>query len=153
MLVEDYLRGGFDSRDDYADYKGAVFSDLFKRQRELPFGSKLQNHALNHRLNEEFRKYFPAVDYVPILRDSSTNRYWFNENMLVAHPNGEKRNLAGTVIEIVDAYIKAKMESFNAFIETCERLASLKDDDTEEALEFIRGLPFTRYGRANIRDR
>ena len=27
------------------------FSDLLDRQRELPFGQKLQNHALNHRFS------------------------------------------------------------------------------------------------------
>ena len=51
VLIEDYLNGNFDKNGDYSDYEGAKFSDLFRRQRELPFGSKLQNHALNHRLN------------------------------------------------------------------------------------------------------
>lgn len=53
VLIEDYINGGFDQKSNYSDYQGAKFSDLFRRQRELPFGSKLQNHALNHRLNEE----------------------------------------------------------------------------------------------------
>ena len=52
---------------DYSKYEGAQFSKLFKRQRELPFGRKLQNHALNHRMNEEFRKFFPQIDAQPIL--------------------------------------------------------------------------------------
>lgn len=70
VLVEDYLNGGFDKKGGYSDYDGAKFSDLFRRQRELPFGSKLQNHALNHRLNEEFKKYFPACEHLPIIRDA-----------------------------------------------------------------------------------
>lgn len=41
VLIEDYLNGGFDSSTGYSDYEGAKFSDLFRRQRELPFGSKL----------------------------------------------------------------------------------------------------------------
>ena len=52
VVIEDYLRNGFakaEVREPYASYEGARFSDLFKRQRELPFGSKLQNHALNSR--------------------------------------------------------------------------------------------------------
>ncbi|MBW2974084.1 hypothetical protein KY366_00040 [Candidatus Woesearchaeota archaeon] len=52
VLVEDYTRKGYPSKGNYKDYSGAKFMDLFKRQRELPFGKKLQNHALNHRLND-----------------------------------------------------------------------------------------------------
>jgi hypothetical protein len=66
VLAEDYVHQGFDKKGDYSKYEGAQFSRLFKRQRELPFGRKLQNHALNHRLNEEFRKFFPQVDAQPI---------------------------------------------------------------------------------------
>ncbi|MEQ1935033.1 MAG: restriction endonuclease, partial [Fimbriimonadaceae bacterium] len=60
VVVEDYCSGGFhdgSSSVPYSKYAGARFSDLFRRQRELPFGAKLQNHALNSRLNDEFRKY------------------------------------------------------------------------------------------------
>ncbi len=82
VLIEDYISHKFHKSENYSDYQGAVFSDLFKRQRELPFGKKLQNHALNHRLNEEFKKFFPACEYIPILRDPNTNRYWFNQNLI-----------------------------------------------------------------------
>ena len=80
VLVEDYLNNDFHINGGYDDYQGAQFITLFRRQRELPFGNKLQNHALNHRLNEEFKKYFPTSSYLPIIRDVNTNRYWINEN-------------------------------------------------------------------------
>src|SRR6478609_3855359 len=38
VLVEDYINGDFASTGTYADYDGARFSNLFQRQRELPFG-------------------------------------------------------------------------------------------------------------------
>jgi len=82
VLVEDYLSKEFHKTGTYAEYEGAVFTNLFKRQRELPFGQKLQNHALNHRMNEEFKKYFRTCDYIPILRSPETNRYWFNDTVL-----------------------------------------------------------------------
>ena len=59
VIVEDYIKNGFaDGKAalPYSKYQGARFSDLFTRQRELPFGAKLQNHALNSRLNDEFKK-------------------------------------------------------------------------------------------------
>ncbi len=69
VLVEDYIKHDFDMTDSYSDYEGAQFSELLRRQRELPFGSKLQNHALNHRLNQEFRRMFPQQNRLPIIRD------------------------------------------------------------------------------------
>ena len=62
VLAEDYIKHGYHKKGDYSKYEGAQFSKLFKRQRELPFGRKLQIHALNHRMNEEFRKFFPQID-------------------------------------------------------------------------------------------
>lgn len=50
VLVEDYINKGFatgEAKEPYTKYQGAIFSDLLRRQRELPFGAKLQNHALN----------------------------------------------------------------------------------------------------------
>lgn len=61
VIIEDYIRMGYDSANAgrYKDYEGAIFSDLFRRQRELPFGAKLQNHALNNRTNSEFGSISP----------------------------------------------------------------------------------------------
>ncbi|MBN2594003.1 MAG: hypothetical protein JXA81_10885, partial [Sedimentisphaerales bacterium] len=52
VLVEDYIAKGFHKSGKYSEYEGAMFTKLLRRQRELPFGQKLQNHALNHRMNE-----------------------------------------------------------------------------------------------------
>ena len=58
VLVEDYIKVGAKN---YKKYIGAEFSILFERQRQLPFGDKLQNHALNSRCNEEFKKFFQLI--------------------------------------------------------------------------------------------
>ncbi|MBA7550094.1 hypothetical protein ES705_42600 [subsurface metagenome] len=108
VLVEDYISKGFRKTGKYTEYEGAIFTNLFKRQRELPFGQKLQNHALNHRMNQEFKKYFPTYDYIPILRDPKTNRYWFNENLLKIKVDGKDINLAEAIIQIIDAYVKTR---------------------------------------------
>jgi len=54
VLIEDYLDNGFDHKGTYSDYEGAIYNKLFSRQRQLPFGGSLQNHALNNRMNSEF---------------------------------------------------------------------------------------------------
>ena len=140
VLVEDYLNNGFDKRKDYSNYKGAKFTDLFRRQRELPFGSKLQNHALNSRMNEEFKKYFPQIDYVPIMRNLRTNRYWINENLIKITVGRKKYNLAKVIVTIVEKYIEAKQDAFRRFIETSERLKSVEAEGDTQVEEFIMSL-------------
>jgi len=140
VLIEDYIANKFHVKGDYSKYEGAQFSGLFKRQRELPFGSKLQNHALNHRLNEEFKKYFSSFDYLPIIRDTETNRYWINEGLLKVDVNGKTFNLAKAVLAIIQKYVSARMSSFNSFIDECAELIKIKDKEPEKATDFIRGL-------------
>ena len=140
VLVEDYLKHGFDKRPSYRAYEGAKFSDLFQRQRELPFGSKLQNHALNNRLNEEFKKYFPQTEYVPILRDLQTNRYWINEKLLQVPVQRRIGNIARAVVTIIDQYIIAKRTAFQRFIKTCEQLKRIAQQSDTQVETFIIGL-------------
>jgi len=134
VLVEDYVSKGFSKAGGYTEYEGAVFTSLLKRQRELPFGQKLQNHALNHRMNEEFKKYFPTCDYIPILRSPETNRYWFNENLLRIRLGKKVVSIAEAIIEIIDTYVEAKKGAFEKFIRFCEGAQKLNKN---ELVEFI----------------
>ena len=140
VLVEDYVKKEFYKKGNYKSYGGAKFSDLFIRQRKLPFGQKLQNHALNHRLNEEFKKYFPTSKYLPIIRDASTNKYWFNENLLIISVGKERFNLAEIIVKIIDAYAKVKQASFETFMKSCEEITKLENADKDKAIKFIKGL-------------
>lgn len=136
VLVEDYLRNGFDKRDDYPKYEGARFSDLFTRQRQLPFGAKLQNHALNSRLNDEFHKFYPNENSRPIIRDVQSQRYWFSLPLLIH----KDHNLAKSVIDIIDAYVDARRGNFDAFLDACRKIRDLGDDKLREKTEFISSL-------------
>ena len=117
-----------------------MFSKLFKRQRELPFGSRLQNHALNHRMNQEFRRFFAQVDAQPILRVVETKRYWINEKLLICSIGQKRFNLARPVIDIIDAYVGAKRASFSKFLKACKKLKTVSSSNAKEAEEFISGL-------------
>lgn len=140
VLIEDYISNGFDKKTGYSDFEGAKFSDLFKRQRELPFGAKLQNHALNHRMNEEFKKFFPTCEFTPIIRVVETNRYWFNENLINVKANKRTFNISHAILEIVDAYVEVKRGSFEKFIDTCEKLKELEEEKIPKTSEFVLGL-------------
>jgi hypothetical protein len=140
VIVEDYLAHGFDKKGDYSKYDGALFNKLFARQRELPFGSKLQNHALNNRMNSEFRKYFPSADYIPILRRIETNRYWFNENLLKVKVGKTNVNISSAIIEIIDEYAQAKQDAFQRFIKSCEELQRIGKKSPQKVEDFITSL-------------
>ena len=147
VVIEDYIKGGFYAKESevpYSKYEGARFSDLIARQRQLPFGAKLQNHALNSRLNDEFRKYYPDLGIVPIVRDLETQRYWIQEDLLsveIRLGDGTDRvcNIAQPIIEIIDRYVEVKMAAFEGFIDTCRQIAELGEKDPEQATEFVKG--------------
>lgn len=140
VVVEDYLVKAFDKNSEYSKYEGAEFSNLFLRQRELPFGSKLQNHALNNRLNAEFQKYFPGTEYIPIIRNLETNRYWINENLLKINIGKTSFNIAASVIETIDEYVKTKQGAFDRFVATCKELQQIGNESPERVHDFISGL-------------
>jgi len=147
VLVEDYLRVTSPDSEyagaPYSEYAGAQFSVLFERQRELPFGDKLQNHALNSRLNEEYRKFFPTTEFLPILRDLATSRYWFNEALLrCPSPKSptDEVNIAQSVLKIIDAYVQAKRDAFDLFVTSCQRLAKLESGESAEGVGFVTSL-------------
>jgi hypothetical protein len=137
VLVEDYIAKNFHRSGKYPEYEGAMFTKLLRRQRELPFGQKLQNHALNHRMNEEFKKYFPTCDYIPILRSPETNRYWFNENLLKVKVKNQYLNLSEALIDIIGTYMETKKIAFERFIRFCESSKTLSE---KEIVEFIKNL-------------
>lgn len=140
VIIEDYLLNNYDSDGDYSMYEGALFSKLLVRQRELPFGDKLQNHALNNRLNAEFQKFFPTSEFIPIIRNLETNRYWINENLLKIKVGEKYVNLAHQVIEIIDEYIKTKQDNFLRFVKTCEELQTIEATHPSKVKEFLNGL-------------
>lgn len=138
VLIEDYIKKGYIDNGDYSAYEGAKFSDLFLRQRELPFGEKLQNHALNHRLDEEFKRFFPQAKSLPIIRDVETNKYWINENYLNIVLNEGNFNIAKAVLEIIDAYVEVKTGAFNDFIKKLDDLKNVVETrNIDEAKTFI----------------
>ena len=140
-LVEDYIQKGYAQSSAYDTYEGAQFSELLKRAKSLPFGSKLQNHAFNTRLNGEFKKFFPTSEYEPVLRDLETKRYWINERLLiVALADGSNVNIAPAILRIIDAYVQAKQNAFASFLEDCRRMEALDAEQFEQVRQFIEGL-------------
>lgn len=145
VVIEDYMEKGFFDGSNhltYSKYEGAKFKDLFRRQRELPFGAKLQNHALNSRLNDEFEKFYPTLGKQPIVRDLEKQRYWIQEDLLevqIRKKDGEDftYNIAQAVIDIIDVYVATKRAAFEGFLEVCRKIAALGKENPDEAVDFV----------------
>ena len=145
VVVEDYIKNGFadgKAAAPYSKYQGARFSDLFKRQRELPFGAKLQNHAINSRLNDEFKKFYPTVGKPPIVRDVESQRYWIQEDLLqvaIRRKDGKDYiyNIARAIIDVIDGYVATKKAAFEGFLEACRQIAELGKNDPKKAVDFV----------------
>lgn len=140
VLIEDYISLGYLSdKKDYSKYEGMMYSEAFNRMRELPFGEKLQNHALNSRCNDEFKKFFSSnTSEVPIIRNLTNGRYWINENLLtVKIDNNEVVNIATLCIEIIDKYIELKQEGFSGFFDDLKNLTLDTSGDPQIAIDYI----------------
>lgn len=138
VLVEDYTNKGFTKNSvNYSEYAGMRFADFMRRQRQLPFGEKLQNHAINHRCNEEFLKFFPNhPSGPPIIRDKETSGYWINEKLLKTECAGVEINIANLIMKIIDRYVELKREGFEKFFQTL--LAMAQQTNLDELVEFVR---------------
>ncbi len=139
VLVEDYLNNGYYNSGKYSkEYVGMKFLNAFNRQRELPFGEKLQNHALNNRCNHEFSKYFnTATSEIPIVINQSESRYFINEKLLLIEINGQAIDISKIIIEIVDRYVELKKEKFDDFFEKCISYSKSYMYNQKEAIGFI----------------
>ena len=90
--------------------------------------------------NSEFQKYFPNSEYIPILRNLETNRYWFNENLLKITIGNRTFNIAKTIIAIIDEYVRTKQDAFQRFVQSCEELQKIGTRTPQKVEEFIIGL-------------
>ena len=140
-LTEDYCKNNFHKRKDYNIYEGATQKNLIDRQRELPFGRKLQNHYFQNRTNSEFRKLSPLSEFDRIIiHDQQNSKYWINENLLIIRIGKKKYNIAKAIIEIIDNYIDAKKSAFDNFIETCQKLIEIEIEQPAVIKSFILSL-------------
>jgi hypothetical protein len=138
VLVEDYLRI-IKARKQYKGYEGVRFTDALARTRSLPWGEKLQNHALNSRLNEEFRKFFGSkTKEVPVIRNLSTKRYWINEKLLFAEIEGKKIDVSNVIMAIIDQYISLKESRYREIIALCNKYK--KSKNVANACTFIESM-------------
>lgn len=120
-LLHFYKEKGFINNPKYNQFKGFKFTELFNFTRTLYGGDKLQNHALNNRVNGEFINHFGSEHGGLILIDDK--RYRINPYYL--YIDGE--DLTEMFIEIVEGYINLLIEKDKELLYLLEDLKKLEN--------------------------
>lgn len=127
VLAEDFLEGKED---------GSRFTDLLARMKALPFGSKLQNHPLDNRLNDEFRRQMGVDEnLLPVqstIVDGAKARRISPE--LLSHNGLDPLTAAAFIVEVIHHYIALITEKQSSYLED---IAAIGNSD--ELVEFLSG--------------
>lgn len=118
VLCQDYLNDNFE---------GSSFADLMQRMKAMPFGSKLQNHPLDNRLNDEVRRQYNVSDnMLPVqptaLEDGRKARKISVD--LLTELNINPSASAGFVVDAVDSYIAIIDDNQTTYLNEIEEAAT-----------------------------
>jgi len=109
VICEDYTNDKFD---------GSSFAKLMVRMKELPFGSKLQNHPLDNRLNGEVQKrYHVAESLLPVV-SLGTGREKVRKisTEFLCHDNSEPLDCANFILEVIKLYVAEIENNQNSYL-------------------------------------
>ncbi|MFV3403041.1 hypothetical protein ACNFIC_03670 [Pseudomonas sp. NY15463] len=115
--------------EDYRDGKTSRFTDLLARMRMLPFGSKLQNHPLDNRLNDEFARQLRVDgDLLPVrgAKVGGQKARAISEQLL-SHGGADPKRVASVIIDAVNAYIDLITANQSSVLEEIQGIETLED--------------------------
>ncbi len=111
----------FNKPQDYRQFGGYDYMRLFNVCRNLYGGSKLQNHALNSRVNGEFKNKFPMIVNDLIIIDNG--KYLLHIDYLYV----DDKDISKTLCKIVEKYVDLLIEKDHALINTLKHMQELTD--------------------------
>lgn len=114
VLAEDYIN---------ENTRGSRFTDLMTRMKSKPFGSKLQNHPLDNRLNDEVqRQYGVGENMLPVqaadLGDGGKARKISTDLLSEACQNPSMA--ARFIVDTIDRYISIIGDNQTAYLDEIE---------------------------------
>lgn len=125
-ILHFYMDDFYNQQDKYRDFGGYDYMKLFTYYRSLYGGSKLQNHALNSRVNGEFRNKFPSAKNDLIIIDNG--KYLLHIDYLYVG----KRDISKTCCKIVEKYVELLMEKDHALLKVLQRMEQMTDYDEKK---------------------
>lgn len=120
-ILNFYREDFFNNPSKYREFDGYDYMRLFTYYRGLYGGSKLQNHALNSRVNGEFKNKFPDITNDLIIIDNG--KYLLHIDYLYVG----KKDISKTCCRIIEKYIELLMEKDHALLVTLQRMKELED--------------------------
>ena len=111
----------FNQPDKYREFGGYDYTRLLKFYRGLYGGSKLQNHALNSRVNGEFKNKFPNISNDLIIIDSG--KYLLHIDYLYV---GE-HDISKTCCKVIEKYIELLMMKDHNLLNVLQHMEELVD--------------------------
>lgn len=127
--------GFFNNKKEYLKFEGFPYSSLLKFIRKQYGGEKLQNHALNSRVNTEFQN--------KITHDKNKNLIIMNNGKYLIHPdylyidlNNKEVDITSTVLKIIKKYQKILYEKDNYFAAILNKIKNY-DNFNKQKIELI----------------
>lgn len=109
----------FNQPDKYRQFDGYDYMRLFNFYRGMYGGSKLQNHALNSRVNGEFKNRFPNISNNLIIINNG--KYLLHIDYLYA----DKYDISKTCCKVVEKYIELLMTKDHVLLNTLRHMKEL----------------------------
>ena len=120
-----YLEDGYSNKKEkYQNFDGYEYTKLFSFFRKLYGGSKLQNHALNSRVNGEFKN--------KIVKEDENDLILINNGKYLLHVDYlyvNNKDISHLALEIIEKYIELLKNKDNTLTETLDSLFLLTDEN------------------------
>ena len=120
-----YLEDGYSNKKEkYQNFGGYEYTKLFSFFRKLYGGSKLQNHALNSRVNGEFKN--------KIVKEDENDLILINNGKYLLHVDYlyvNNKDISHLALEIIEKYIELLKNKDNTLTETLDSLFLLTDEN------------------------
>lgn len=118
-LLHFYVRDFYNNKEKYKKFAGYQYTALFSFCRNLYGGKKLQNHALNNRVNFEFKNKIAGTEKDLIIVNNG--RYALHIDYLYVN----SKDISKTAIKIIETYIDLLQKKDNSILLDLEELKVL----------------------------
>lgn len=122
-----YQNDFYEQKETYRKFEGYDYMKLFSHYRNLYGGSKLQNHALNSRVNGEFHNK---------IKDVANDLIIINNGKYLIHIDYiyvEGHDISKVSCKIIERYVELLMSKDHALINILEELRNLDDYSEKKA--------------------
>jgi len=103
--------------------QGTQFTTLLSRMKELPFGSKLQNHPLDNRLNDEVSRQYGVPENTLPVQSASLSGGRKSRKIsvpLLQECDTDPNKAAQFVIDVIDRYVEIISDNQTAYLNEIE---------------------------------